>query len=320
MLKALANPTAISNLVAPASTPEELLNQWDAWLELQVGADELAPTTRTSYRAGMRKFIAWLSSHPIASVGREDIQTFKAELIAGGSKPSAVNTWLAGVRSFYSWAVDTGRLQHNPTAGIKSAMRKGANKRHSRSALTNEEALRLLKVELPKRDKALIALMLYTGARSVELERANLEDVKTIEGKLVLMVRGKGRGVGDEEPLVVANAQTALMDWLSERGPDAGPLFTSASNSNLNGRLAMSTIRGIVKRAMRAAGIVRADVTTHSLRHTAITNYLKRSNGNIRGAQALGRHASVDTTLIYAHEIERIANAPEELIDYTEGK
>ena len=59
--------------------------------------------------------------------------------------------------------------------------------------------------------------------------------------------------------------------------------------------------------------LVNGRLTAHSLRHTASTLSLQ-GGATIQEAQALGRHASIDTTMLYAHNIERIAQAPERKI------
>ncbi len=40
----------------------------------------------------------------------------------------------------------------------------------------------------------MLCLMAYTAARQIELHRADLADLRTISGHLVLAVQGKGRG------------------------------------------------------------------------------------------------------------------------------
>ena len=65
---------------------------------------------------------------------------------------------------------------------------------------------------------------------------------------------------------------------------------------------------------MRKIGLNSDRLTAHSLRHTAITLALK-GGATIQEAQALGRHANINTTLIYAHNIDRLTQAPERKID-----
>ena len=74
------------------------------------------------------------------------------------------------------------------------------------------------------------------------------------------------------------------------------------------------TISRIVKEHLKKVSINNGRTTAHSLRHTAITLALQ-GGATIQEAQALGRHSSVDTTLLYAHNFNRVLNAAEKKID-----
>ena len=107
-----------------------------------------------------------------------------------------------------------------------------------------------------------------------------------------------------------------INDYLNarqERDPKA-PLFASHSNRNNGGRLTTRSISRIVKEAMKDAGINSDRLTAHSLRHSAITFSLL-GGATVQEAQALARHKNINTTLIYAHNIDRIGRAPERKID-----
>lgn len=45
-------------------------------------------------------------------------------------------------------------------------------------------------------------------------------------------------------------------------------------------------------------------VTPHTLRHSFATNFLK-NNGNMRYLSAMLGHSSLDTTMMYAHVVDR---------------
>jgi len=98
----------------------------------------------------------------------------------------------------------------------------------------------------------------------------------------------------------------------------SGALFTSLSNRGRDERLSLRAIRGIVKAAYKAAGVVGKNKTTHSLRHTAITTAVKRG-APVQKVQAMARHANISTTMIYYHETDRVENPAEEFIQYTNG-
>ena len=55
-------------------------------------------------------------------------------------------------------------------------------------------------------------------------------------------------------------------------------------------------------------------LSAHSLRHTAITLCLK-GGATIDEARLLGRHSNINVTLIYAHNLNRVKDAPERKID-----
>jgi integrase/recombinase XerD len=160
-----------------------------------------------------------------------------------------------------------------------------------------------------------LSLMGYTAARTVEVNRVDLADMRTEKGRLVLYVIGKGH-IEADAVIVVANhkAENALYDWLAIRGNQPGLLFTSLSDRSRGQRLGLRSLRGIVKDYFKAAG-VRGNKTTHSLRHTAISKAILKG-APVQKVQSMVRHKNIDTTMIYYHEVDRLTNPAEDFIDY----
>lgn len=307
--------------IAPDANILDLVRDWQDHLTLLVRTGEISANTKSAYLRGWGRFQKWLLVQDVDQVDADDIRLWMAELKEAGYKPNTVNAWLAGVRSFFSWSVGNRRLMINPTEGVKSASRRGQNKKHKRSMLTNKEVKRVL--EQPdrstaqgKRDFAIISLMAYTAARTIEIHRADLEDLRTEGDRLVLYVQGKGHEEKDEM-IVIAHpdAETAVHDWLAVRGDQAGTLFLSLSNRAKDSRLSLRSIRRLVKGYYKAAGVHGKDKTTHSLRHTAITSAVLHG-APVQKVKSMARHASIDTTLIYFHEVDRIEDPAERYIDY----
>jgi integrase/recombinase XerC len=253
-----------------------LVNDWQDNLNLRVDAQEIKQDTGETYYRGVMKFIDWLGNkQPSADV----IRQWKADLLKDANKSASVNAWLAGLRSFFGWLAEQGQIPFDPTQAIKGAKRKGANRSHVRELLTDREVVRLLAqpdraTREGARDFAMLSIMVYTAARGIELHRADIADLKTMDGALVLQVQGKGRDEKGEILVLSFEAENAVRDWLAIRGQDDGPLFTSCSNKTRGERLSRRALRGIVKGYMNAAGI-HGNKTTHSLRHTAITNAIR---------------------------------------------
>lgn len=295
--------------LAPSVDLGAVVGAWLADLEPDTTAD-----TRRTYARLVGRFVDW---HIVR--GPVDGAAVRAWLADVGGSPATRNLHLASLRSFTQWAQRAGHIPTDPTAGVKGARRKGTSRRHKRDALSASEVRAMLEAceDTPtgRRDAAVIALMAYLGLRTVEVQRADVSDVGRHSGRRVLLIRGKG-SAGEPLPGVLDGEAWAIVRrWLDVRpgDPQSGPLLTTIHG----GRLSRRTIRHAVKRRMAEAGIVGPDrmVTTHSLRHTAITQVLL-AGGTIRQAQALARHASVTTTEVYAHELDRMADAPEDLISY----
>jgi site-specific recombinase XerD len=231
-----------------------------------------------------------------------------------------VNVWIAGLRSFFGWLAETGEIPFDPTQAIKGASRKGT-KGHVRESLTDREVIHLL--EQPNRetregvrDYAMLCVMLYTAARGIELFRADVEDLTTNGGALVLNVQGKGHYEKDDFLVLSNEAESAMREWLVLRGKEGEALFTSCSNFSMGDRLSRRAMRGMVRGYLDAAGILGKKKTTHSLRHTAITSAI-RHNAPIQKVKGMSRHASTDTLLIYYHEVDRLTDPAEKYIAYS---
>lgn len=292
-----------------------MLPEWERELDSRVAAQEISADTAGGYKRGASKFLTWLQ---LRQPSPDAIRTWKAELLKE-SKPASVNAWLAGVRSFFTWLAEKGQIPFNPTQAIKGAKRKGS-KKHSRQPLTDKEVRAVL--EQPDRttpdgcrDRAMLALMLYTAARTIEVYRADFADLQSVGGNLALYVQGKGHNEKDDYLVIHSEAETAMLEWIAQRGKQAGALFTSLSDRSHGERLSRRAIRGIIKAHFVAAG-VHGNKTTHSLRHTAITKALKGTGNDVVRVQGMSRHASVDTLMIYAHENDRIKDPAEKHIEY----
>ena len=298
----------------------DAITLWHDALDLRSRTGELAQPTVTSYKKGMQKFTDWMQAEHPDSISPDTIREWLAYMLKDNQKRS-VNTWLAGVRSFFTWCTDARLIPYNPTATVKGASRKGETQAHRKNPLTNAEVRRLLAMPDTStaqgaRDSAILHLFLFTAMRSVEIHRADLADWQTIGNQQVIYYQGKGHDDKDAFKIIVEPVADAVQVWLSYRGNKPGPLFTSLSDRSQGERLSLRAIRNLIKDYMRNAGIDDPKKTTHSLRHTAITNAIV-NGATLRQVQVLAGHASANTTSIYIHNVDRLTNPGEKLIDYS---
>ncbi len=280
-------------------------------------AQDVRPSSRESYSKGLKRFLEWLKGQGITNPSRETILAYKESLKASGLSSFSVSAYIVAVRKFFNWLEATRGLP-NIAKGIKGAKRvRGFRK----DPLTVEQVKELLgSIEKSSikglRDYALINLLIRTGLRTIEAIRANVGDIRQQGGEALLYIQGKGRDEKDEFVLLTGETLKPIYQYLQARGSAKSeePLFSSLSHRNGGDRLTTRTARRIIKARFHQIGIDSDRLTAHSLRHTAVTLSLK-AGSTIQEAQALARHTNINTTLIYAQNIDRIKQAPERKID-----
>jgi len=289
----------------------------DSFIESQ----DVKNNSKYTYKRSLKGFLAWVKNSQVDTPTRNEILQYKAYLSSQieSDKLSALtaNNYLVSVRKFFEWAEGM-RLYPNIARGIKGFKRSKGFRKDPLTVSQIKELLGSVNTSTLQglREYALLNLLVRTGLRTIELVRANVEDIRQESGEAVLDIQGKGRDSKDEFVLLTDSTLKPILTYLNARGKveDKAPLFTSLSDRNKNQRLSTQSISKIVKTYFRGINLDSKKLTAHSLRHTAITLSLK-GGATIQEAQTLGRHADINTTMIYAHNIDRIKNAPERKID-----
>lgn len=279
------------------------------------GIDVQEETIKT-YRKGINNFIQWIKGNDKQQIDKQVIKDYKKYLIETYENTTA-NTYLSGVRNLFAFLEDYGIP--NLTNNIKSVK---VSKDFKKLPLTKEQANKIKEYKEQNlnslkdaRDYAIYCLMLYNGLREVELMRANKDDIVCIGGKYVLKIQGKGKLDKTQNAVLTDSVLIPLLAYLDMRGEDNfEPLFIGLASNKYGTRLTTRSIHRIISGLLIANGYKSKYITPHSLRHTAITSALL-GGADLQEAQELGRHADVNTTEIYAHNIQRIENPPEYYVE-----
>ena len=184
------------------------------------------------------------------------------------------------------------------------------SKVHKRDPFNVEQVQELASTE-SLRDRAIILLLAVCGLRTIEVVRANIEDLRN--GKLY--IQGKGRNEKDAFARIPNELSKVLFAYLNTRNnaSPADPLFISESNRNGGGRMSTRSISRIVKETAKECGIDNQRLTAHSLRHFAVTEAIK-AGLSLMEVKEFSRHASVETLNIYAHAEKLEQNQCESII------
>jgi integrase/recombinase XerC len=288
---------------------EDMFSRYVAFIDAK-------PKTVETYTRAVRQLLTFLQARGITQPTREDIIAFREELKATGHKPTTVQNYITAARGFFQW-LEQEHIYPNVAAHIKGAK---LNKEHKKDYLNSRQVKAILgKIDRDSlqglRDYAIMVLMITGGLRTVEVSRANVEDLRTLGDNTVLYVLGKGRDEKAEYIKIDGKVEEAIRDYLKARGSatPSAPLFASMSNNSMGGRLSTRTVSGIAKSRLKAAGYDSDKLTAHSLRHTAVTLSLLAGK-NITEVQQFARHSNIATTMIYNHALDKAKNGCSEAI------
>ncbi len=279
---------------------------------------DIRQSSKGTYQRQLKEFFGWCTKQRVPQITREHLLQYKEYLKSERELAAfTIGGYLTAVRRFFEW-LESQQMYPNVARGIKGPARKRGFKK---DALTVEQAKMILtsikRTTLAgKRDFALINLMLRTGLRTIEVARALREDMHRQGGEMVLYIHGKGRDCKDELVLLTQETLVPIEEYLKARKSvkNTDPLFASHSTKNFGRKLTTRSVSRIVKTRLRQVDLDDSRLTAHSLRHTAITLSLL-AGATPQEARVMARHADINTTLVYAHNINRIEQAPEKKID-----
>ena len=288
---------------------EDMFSRYVAFIDAK-------PKTVETYTRAVRQLLSYLQARGITQPTREDIIAFREELKATGHKPTTVQNYITAARGFFQW-LEQEHIYPDVTAHVKGAK---LNKEHKKDYLNSRQVKAILgKIDRSSpqglRNYAIMVLMITGGLRTIEVSRANIEDLRTLGDNTVLYLLGKGRDEKAEYVKIDPRVEEAIRDYLKARGPAApsAPLFASMSNNSKGGRLSTRSVSAIAKSSLIAAGYDSDKLTAHSLRHTAITLSLLAGK-DITEVKQFARHSDISTTMIYNHALDKAKNSCSEAV------
>jgi integrase/recombinase XerC len=305
-----SNPISAAPPPSAPATPQsgvpldELRDRWIRFLDV-------APSSVETYTKASRQFLRWLHELGITNPSRTDILAYKRHLETS-KKPTTAKLYLIAVRQFFTW-LEAEDAYKNVALRVKCP--KVDPFHHRRDYLTPDQVKAVLnkinrQTESDLRDYAVLLLMVTCGLRRIEVCRANVEDIRAVGISTRLYIQGKGKADKDDYVKIPTSVEQAIREYLAKRDMrprSPTPLFTSISRNSAGRRLSTRFISEIVKTRLQMAGYDSDRLCAHSLRHTAVTLALQAGQP-LQEVQQFARHASIVTTMVYAHNVEKENN------------
>lgn len=280
--------------------------------------------TRRAYQGDLEdfcRFVGLATADEFRSVTRAHVLAWRADLERRGLAGATIRRKLAALASLYDHLLNSNAVTGgNPVHGVKRP-RIETNEGKT-PALGDHQAKALLDAPDPdtlkgKRDRALLAVLLYHGLRREEAAQLMVADLQERRGIKHLRIHGKG-GKLRFLPLHPVAAERIYL-YLEACGHDQqdskAPLFHPLRGRATGAGISADGIYAVVGHYAKAAGIEVAGLGVHGLRATAATNALEHE-ADIAKVQAWLGHANISTTRIYDRRQNRPEDSPTFRVKY----
>lgn len=247
-------------MVRPGAVVEALVDDLDRLDDER----PLAPNTRAAYRRDLERWGRHLEeagiAHPGAARPAHVVALLQAMTLpddGGAASPATRRRMLATIRRVHRARVRWGVDATDPTAGVDAEVVDAATRPVAldtdlpRAEQLDEVVDRITGTDVGSlRDRALLALLVDTGARTSELVAVDLDDVRDDGTALRL-----GAGASERTLRLGTVAQRCVARWLRDGRPTLAPV-DDALLTNLRGRrLTRQGAWQVVRARTRAAGM-----------------------------------------------------------------
>lgn len=287
-----------------------------------------SPKTIKTYRRILGDYLKFCQENNYEQQDKETILEYKTYLEDPDKQLSSNTLKLtySCLRQFYKSMAMIGRCEH--IALFLESADRGEDTEFTKGFLTLLQVKALIKYVTRRakrknrtisdvRNLAIVWLMLTTGVRCIEVERANRKDIRVVDedrGTVILSVQGKGKKKKSQFVMIEHHTYEAIQEYLSLREDDKPALFLSHPNNSMTHvkRITSPIVSITIKDLLRAIDIDQPDITAHSLRHTTAMMSFDELGLGLDKVQQTLRHSDPKVTMIYAKTGSRISSGVEE--------
>jgi len=210
-------------------------------------------------------------------------------------RPRTLRDYHAHLRAFFRWLVKEGVIESCPMDKIDPPVARGDQIK----PFTQGEITSLLaaakKSKHPRRDEAIMLLLLDTGMRVSELTNLRVRDIDLHERRCTVL------GKGNKRRTVYFGKDTtkALFGYLRDERPEPGdPLFRSDRGRRAGDGLTRFGVAQMLERAAKLAKISATRCSPHTFRHTMAVSFLRNGGQTFALKELLG-HTDLKMTSRY---------------------
>ena len=319
-----------AGLAGVAGPPRSLAEHVAPFLGWLLAVRGRRPQTAEQYRRDLRQFVVFCEATGRPMPADVDFRTVEAycgwlQSPQRGLKATSAAQHFHAIRTFCLYLTREGFMARNATAEafgpkvIRALPRGYLSLDEQRAVL---EAMRENRTLTGRRNYALVAFALMTGARCEEMATLPLAHVHLDAGRVLI----HGKGAKDREVPLIPPLVTILRAYVTETRPvllagTASPFLFVRTRREYHGRPRRSPSHvltvGAARNGVRAglpldrrsiwalldshvSQLVGRHISPHMLRHSFATG-LRTQGADLQEVQQLLGHACITTTTVYSH-------------------
>ena len=246
--------------------------------------EEKAENTIDKYLRDIKEFYEWHNNSNI--VTKNDLLDYKEYLKKSRLKVSSINSKISSLNAYFTYT-------ENETLKVKVLKCQKSLFGSKEKELTKYEFNKLYEVAKNNdRLKYLIETIAKTGARVSEVKFITVESIEI--GKAIVDNKGKIRTI-----LIPRKLCKKLKDYCKKQSINTGPIFLTKNMEPIDRKQIWQMMKDLADKA----GVPKAKVYPHNLRHLFAREFYKQTHDIVKLASILG-HSSIETTRIYTKETE----------------
>jgi integrase/recombinase XerD len=252
----------------------------------------------------LKQFLTYLSNGHTEPGGR-----WGNPQLTSPMRPVSIKDYSGNLRSMFKWFVTEGYLEASPMESIPVPTVRA----NQIQPLSYEHVTALIKAAgrstNPKRDTAIVLLLLDTGMRASELCQLQTKHLDLETRRCYIL------GKGNKYRSVFFGRHTAKALWQYLRVPQDQPgglVFYGERGPQCREPLRPNGLLQLIHRLGRASGIKAVRCSPHSLRHTYAISFLRAGGNVFTLREALG-HTNIQMTQKYVMVAEADVEAQSRL-------
>lgn len=308
--------TGIIKRTSAQEQQREYLGQSDDLLKAFLLRRKSTPNTYTAYYTAITHFFGTdkINVQTVLGVSDEMINRYFDTLEVGRNpekmRPASASTKaqrMSAIRGFYTWLKKKKLISadENPFDGDVKEMKVNRGEA-SVVFLSKDDVRAMLDACDNTRDALMVKMLVYMGLRRSELASVRCEHFK-MNGAYHVLTLPETKGGENQTVKVPAHLIADIEAHKAEYGIGSGPLFLCHSNRSLGKQLSTNGVYLVIKKLVQRAGL-ESSVAVHTLRHTSAVLMLD-GGADIRKVKTVLRHRSLQTTTIYTHQQDKLADS-----------